>query len=94
MVGKAQKRSSDGSIKCSCKSNCSTRICSCRKNSTICSAQCKCSIACANKNSSDYDNNENDDSEKKFENKENNEMYLKINDTNDDIIQNTPKKQK
>ncbi|XP_076163701.1 kinesin-like protein 3A isoform X2 [Ptiloglossa arizonensis] len=35
------KRSSDGDVKCGCKTKCSTRICSCFKNKTICT-NCTC----------------------------------------------------
>ncbi|XP_066595687.1 chromosome-associated kinesin KIF4 isoform X2 [Prorops nasuta] len=43
------KRSSDGEVKCSCKTNCSTRLCTCRKNGAICS-NCNCnSEICENR---------------------------------------------
>ncbi|XP_043274536.1 chromosome-associated kinesin KIF4 [Venturia canescens] len=45
-----EKRSFDGIIKCSCKSQCSTRLCSCRKNATSCS-NCNCNPEiCTNRN--------------------------------------------
>ncbi|XP_076378598.1 kinesin-like protein 3A [Megalopta genalis] len=36
------KRSSDGDIKCNCKTKCATRLCSCRKNKEICNSNCGC----------------------------------------------------
>ncbi|KOC66714.1 Chromosome-associated kinesin KIF4A [Habropoda laboriosa] len=43
------KRTSDGDIKCGCKTKCSTRVCTCRKNKTICS-NCSCNPEiCQNK---------------------------------------------
>ncbi|XP_033227656.1 chromosome-associated kinesin KIF4 [Belonocnema kinseyi] len=45
----AMKRSSDGEIKCACKTKCSTRLCSCRKNDLACS-NCNCNPEnCQNK---------------------------------------------
>ena len=45
----ALKRSSDGEIKCACKTKCSTRLCSCRKNDLACS-NCNCNPEnCQNK---------------------------------------------
>ncbi|XP_035733121.1 chromosome-associated kinesin KIF4-like [Vespa mandarinia] len=35
------KRSSDGEVKCACKTKCITRLCSCRKNDRICN-NCQC----------------------------------------------------
>ncbi|XP_031828912.1 kinesin-like protein 3A isoform X2 [Nomia melanderi] len=35
------KRSSDGEIKCRCKTKCATRVCSCRKNKELC-VNCSC----------------------------------------------------
>lgn len=36
-----QKRTSDGEIKCACKGYCSSRLCTCRKNSAAC-MNCNC----------------------------------------------------
>lgn len=48
---KPVKRSSDGEIKCSCKTQCNSRLCSCRKNSVNCE-NCNCNPnICLNKNS-------------------------------------------
>lgn len=45
----APKRSSEGEIKCACKTKCSTRLCSCRKNELACS-NCNCNPEnCQNK---------------------------------------------
>ncbi|XP_076246132.1 kinesin-like protein 3A [Calliopsis andreniformis] len=47
------KRSSDGEIKCACKTKCATRICSCRKNKILC-VNCNCNAElCQNR---DQDN--------------------------------------
>ena len=35
-------------LKCSCKTGCSTSICSCVKNKLTCSIACKCGDACEN----------------------------------------------
>ncbi|XP_015607911.1 chromosome-associated kinesin KIF4 isoform X1 [Cephus cinctus] len=44
------KRSSGGEIKCSCKTNCSTRLCTCRRHKTSCS-NCNCQTdICKNRN--------------------------------------------
>ncbi|XP_012268166.2 chromosome-associated kinesin KIF4 [Athalia rosae] len=45
----APKRSSDGEIKCSCKTKCNTRLCTCRKNEVGC-VNCNCNPEfCTNK---------------------------------------------
>ncbi|XP_003703069.1 kinesin-like protein 3A isoform X1 [Megachile rotundata] len=72
------KRSSDGDIKCSCKTKCATRLCSCRKNKVICS-NCNCNPECCqnrDKNLNrtlfvDYKENETEDSIKKPRGKRN-----------------------
>ncbi|XP_026667944.1 chromosome-associated kinesin KIF4 isoform X2 [Ceratina calcarata] len=44
------KRTSGGDVKCSCKTKCVTRVCSCRKNDAYCSGKCNCnSDQCQNK---------------------------------------------
>lgn len=58
------KRSSDGSTRCSCKTKCNTLKCSCKKNGTQCSENCKCRDICVNKWSEDKDENEHDSQEK------------------------------
>lgn len=46
------KRSSDGTIKCKCKSGC-IRKCGCKLNRIFCSEKCKCGDNCANQKSGD-----------------------------------------
>ncbi|XP_076282466.1 kinesin-like protein 3A isoform X2 [Lasioglossum baleicum] len=47
------KRSSDGEVKCNCKTKCATRICSCRKNKVACQ-NCNCDPAmCQNRDVED-----------------------------------------
>lgn len=38
------KRTSNGDTKCNCKTNCVTRICTCRKNKILCGNNCKCGV--------------------------------------------------
>ena len=46
----ASKRSIETDVKCSCKTNCSTRLCRCRKSGASCE-NCNCnSLICKNKN--------------------------------------------
>lgn len=45
---------------CSCKTDCSTARCTCRKNKLICTDMCKCSDECEN---DDVDNDDDDDLE-------------------------------
>lgn len=45
------KRSSNGDIKCKCRTGC-TRKCGCRGNNSFCSSKCKCGDKCTNKKSS------------------------------------------
>ncbi|XP_055915378.1 chromosome-associated kinesin KIF4 [Eupeodes corollae] len=61
------KRSSDGVIKCRCKTGCSTKRCRCRINDTQCSSNCKCSPICSNQKSK---NSTDDDSPDEKENKQ------------------------
>lgn len=39
-----------GMVKCSCKSKCTTKKCSCRKNDRLCNSRCHSSMPCDNKN--------------------------------------------
>ncbi|KOX75484.1 Chromosome-associated kinesin KIF4A [Melipona quadrifasciata] len=41
---KSVKRTSNGDTKCNCKTNCVTRICTCRKNKILCGNNCKCGV--------------------------------------------------
>ncbi|CAD1473299.1 unnamed protein product, partial [Heterotrigona itama] len=41
---KSVKRTSNGDTKCNCKTNCVTRICTCRKNKILCGNNCKCAV--------------------------------------------------
>ncbi|KAK1120467.1 hypothetical protein K0M31_012444 [Melipona bicolor] len=41
---KPVKRTSNGDTKCNCKTNCVTRICTCRKNKILCGNNCKCGV--------------------------------------------------
>ncbi|CAL7949262.1 unnamed protein product [Xylocopa violacea] len=36
------KRTSDGEMKCGCKTQCATRLCTCRKHKMLCNSNCKC----------------------------------------------------
>lgn len=72
------KRTSDGEIKCSCKTKCATRVCTCRKNKKLCGINCNCNVEnCQNRDTknlnrplfSDYkEEEESDDSIKKLRN--------------------------
>ncbi|GLV42213.1 Kinesin-like protein at 3A [Carabus blaptoides fortunei] len=84
----SMKRSSDGSIKCSCKGNCSSKICGCRKMSTLCSDTCKCAGEnCQNRDTTQlqaiakklFDDDDGEDSFKKPTalSERNDETYLK-----------------
>lgn len=48
----APKRTSEGDIKCACKTKCATRLCSCRKNNLSCS-NCNCNPECCQNKSVD-----------------------------------------
>lgn len=55
----AQKRSSTGQPKCSCKGSCATKQCGCKKNKHHCTGSCKCSHACLNQpNVSNHDSSD------------------------------------
>ncbi|XP_055843322.1 chromosome-associated kinesin KIF4 [Episyrphus balteatus] len=58
------KRSSDGTIKCYCKSGCKGR-CGCKSNQAYCSSKCKCGDACVNRKMPDSNDSDS------FEEKEN-----------------------
>lgn len=51
---------------CHCKSDCSKRICGCRKNSRYCSDRCRCT-GCVNKCATSTDNGEEDDDDDQIE---------------------------
>ncbi|XP_053989871.1 chromosome-associated kinesin KIF4-like, partial [Hylaeus volcanicus] len=68
------KRTSDGDIKCSCKTNCSTRVCRCFKNKTLC-LNCSCNPElCKNKDTNNFNRNLFVDND---ENKETDELIKK-----------------
>ncbi|XP_044736037.1 chromosome-associated kinesin KIF4-like [Chrysoperla carnea] len=54
------KRSSNGTIKCTCTTRCETKRCSCRKFSNYCSSNCKCNNDCVNRNNDSSNNMETD----------------------------------
>lgn len=50
----AIKRSSDGDIKCACRTKCTSGVCSCRKNGEICGDNCGCNPQiCVNRDKND-----------------------------------------
>ncbi|XP_061164849.1 chromosome-associated kinesin KIF4-like [Saccostrea echinata] len=62
-TSQVSKKSSSSALICKCKTNCSSRMCSCKKKDNVCTSGCGCDVSkCKNRDTtSDQENNEEGD---------------------------------